>query len=288
MTQTQNEIFGFYFPELGIKGQWVRLTSAFTEVLQQQEHQPIVRTHLGQLMALSCLLANSIKIEGRLTLQAQGSGPLSVLMAEATSDIHIRATSCWRSEPTEKNELADLIGEGYLAITYEPKDRKSHQSLVQINGDDWAECLGNYFQQSEQLATQFWLSCTEDSTTGLMLQRMPAIDDESAAEAAWEHLQILTNTLSQEELASLSAEQLLYRLYGMEEVQVHPIKPITYQCTCSRERTEVALRAMGANELELMIAEEGECKASCKFCQQSYVFSKTDLQTLLKSLVRPH
>jgi hypothetical protein len=43
-----------------------------------------VQRLLGELLTATALLANTIKIDGTLTVQATGDGPVSVLMAECT------------------------------------------------------------------------------------------------------------------------------------------------------------------------------------------------------------
>ena len=57
-----------------------------------------------------------------------------------------------------------------------------------------------------------------------------------------------------------------------------------YVCDCSRARVERALISLGRQELESMVAEEQPIEVGCQFCDKKYVFTKHDLQGLIKGL----
>ena len=54
-----------------------------------------------------------------------------------------------------------------------------------------------------------------------------------------------------------------------------------YRCTCSKERMERALISIGKTELEKLIEEDGRAELSCRFCNNKYLFDKTELTKLL-------
>ena len=54
--------------------------------------------------------------------------------------------------------------------------------------------------------------------------------------------------------------------------------------SCSRERVSRALISMGREELESLIAEQGQAELSCQFCDKVYHFSKEELEGLLSSM----
>ena len=55
---------------------------------------------------------------------------------------------------------------------------------------------------------------------------------------------------------------------------------VGYRCYCSRERVAEALRSVGGEELESMIAEGKELSVSCQFCDTLYRFTPDELREL--------
>ena len=55
-----------------------------------------------------------------------------------------------------------------------------------------------------------------------------------------------------------------------------------YECKCSKERMEKALISIGADELTQLINEQGQAELTCQFCDNKYMFSKSELENLLK------
>lgn len=55
-----------------------------------------------------------------------------------------------------------------------------------------------------------------------------------------------------------------------------------YECKCSKERMEKALISIGKEELQSLIEEQGEAELTCQFCDNKYLFSKKELENLLK------
>jgi molecular chaperone Hsp33 len=76
-----------------VRGHWVRLEGAWREVRAHREYPETVRELLGQVVAASVLLAATLKFRGTLTLQLQGSGAVSLLVAQCTHDFRLRAVA---------------------------------------------------------------------------------------------------------------------------------------------------------------------------------------------------
>jgi len=59
-------------------------------------------------------------------------------------------------------------------------------------------------------------------------------------------------------------------------------KPLEYRCSCSRERMEKALIALGREELSRMIEDETDgAELTCHFCKRSHKFTQGDLIKML-------
>lgn len=69
----------FLLENLDIRGALVRLGPAWHEMRSRHAYAPPVRDLLGQLAAVTVLVAGNLKLPGRLTCQLQGHGPVRLL-----------------------------------------------------------------------------------------------------------------------------------------------------------------------------------------------------------------
>jgi len=275
----------FLFPETDIRGELVRLDESLEAILGTHDYPLAVQGLVGEAVAAVALLAGTLKFSGRLSLQAQGRGPVSLLLAECTHDGQLRALARHDGELDTAANIGALIGDGTMVITITPDQGRQYQGIVPLEGDTLAQCLEGYFQQSEQLPTRLWLASGNGRAAGLMLQRLPdqvASRDDNRNQ--WEHLEALAGTLKMEELLDLPAETVLRRLFHETPPRLPEAQPLRFGCTCSRERTENALLSLGADELKTLLAEDGEATLTCDFCLSQQHFDAVDLAELIRRL----
>ena len=289
---TQNDIRQrFLFPDSDVRGEIVRLEASVSQALAGHDYPMVIQGLLGEALAAVTLLTGTLKLEGRLSLQAQGQGPLTLLLAESTHQSEVRALA--RADiPGESAETAlpALLGEGLMAITIRPEQGTQYQGVVPMERADLAGCLEDYFTQSEQLPTRLWLAAGNGHAAGLLLQRLPdRIADHQQNEQAWQHLTTLAGTLALEELLDLPVETVLHRLFHETPPRLNPPTAVRFSCTCSREKVSSTLLSLGASELQQILASQGEARVSCDFCGQEEVFDAVDLGAMLHELgARPH
>lgn len=274
----------FIFEHLPVQGRHVHLDASWRAVLERQDYPAPVRAVLGQAMAATALLSATLKYEGSITLQIQGGGPVHLLVVQCTSQLQLRGLARWHGELPDAG-LAALVGDGKLVLTIEQAGNgERYQSIVPLEGDTLAASLENYFVRSEQLPTRLWLSAGETSAAGLLLQLMP---DREREPDAWQHVTVLADTITDQELSELSAEQVLHRLYNEDDVRLFESAPVSFRCQCSRERIESTLRGLGEGEVQGIIREQGSVHVECEFCARQYDFDSVDVQVLFAADVQP-
>ena len=275
----------FLFPETDIRGELVRLDESLEAILGTHDYPLAVQGLVGEAVAAVALLAGTLKFSGRLSLQAQGRGPVSLLLAESPHDGQLRPLARHDGELDTAANIGALIGDGTMVITITPDQGRQYQGIVPLEGDTLAQCLEGYFQQSEQLPTRLWLASGSGRAAGLMLQHLPdqvASGDENRNQ--WEHLEALAGTLKMGELLDLPAETVLRRLFHETPPRLPEAQPLRFGCTCSRERTENALLSLGADELKTLLDEDGEATLTCDFCLSQQHFDAVDLAELIRRL----
>lgn len=275
----------FLFDQLGIRGLIVHLDASQRTLLQSHPYPAPVASLLGQTAAASLLLSGIIKFDGSLTLQAQGKGPLEMVVVQASAQRTLRGLARWQGEVPD-GSLDQQFGGGHLAVTIDPGPNKdNYQGLVGLSGDNLATALEDYFERSEQLTTRLWLSADANSARGLLLQMLPG---EAKDPDGWNRIGLLADTLTEQELRELPGQTLLQRLFQEEDLRLFEPEPVAFRCSCSRERIDNTLRSLGKTEVDDMIAEQGALSISCEFCNREYRVDAIDAAKLFAEPASSH
>lgn len=271
----------FYFANSPVRGEIVQTQDCLNEIFERHAYPIIIQKLLAEFVTACVLLTATLKLEGRLSLQARGNGALKMMMAECNHHHQVRAIAQLTegAEFADEASLNDLLGDGLLVITLEPENGQRYQGVVELTGDNLADYLENYFSQSEQLPTRLWLAANQTQGAGLLLQALPQ-SQEDEDEDRWTRLVQMTQTIKAEELLTLNADEVLYRLYHEEEVTLPESQAVTFSCTCSREGTAQALLSIGQAECEDILAEQGDIRLNCQFCHTEYVFDLKQINQL--------
>ena len=270
----------YLFNDVSVRGELIQLSESFQKLTESKDYPPSVKALLGELMAATCLLTATLKFEGSITVQIQGDGPVSLLVINGNDKQVMRGTARWKDALPNTSSLQELIGVGQIVISIEPNKGERYQGVVELEGETLASCLEHYFARSEQLQTRLWLRTDEKEgkafAGGLLLQVLPDTQNENKNED-FDHLVQLTTTIKNEELFNLNAEELLHRLYHQENVTLFPENKVTFQCSCSRERTQSAIASIPHEEVESIIKEKGKITLHCDYCGTDYTFDSIDL-----------
>jgi len=273
--QSKDSLQRFLFLDADIRGEVAQLTQSWQAILANKDYPPLIRQYLGELMTASVLLAATLKLEGSLTIQATGNGLLNLLVAECKDDLSVRCVAKHHPNIPAQADLKELLGEGSLAITIDQNKGKSYQGVVSLEGNSIAQLLENYLQTSEQLNTQIWLAAGEKSSGGLLLQELPS--QQSNGSEDWERVTTLASTIKNDELFNLSSDEIIYRLFHEEQVQLYEPNPVQFKCNCSHAKVTSMLRSLNQAEAREIMKEEGFIDVNCEFCGKNYRFDEVDL-----------
>jgi molecular chaperone Hsp33 len=271
----------FLFEHTPLRGELVHLDATWQEVLTRHDYPPAVRARLGEMMASCLLLSATLKFNGTVTMQVQGEGAINLLVVEATSRRTVRGMAQWQGEVVA-GDLHAQFGAGRLTITIDPgTGGERYQGIVALEGDGLADAIDTYLDRSEQLPTRMWLAADENSAAGMLLQKLPGTD---ADDDAWNRVQALGATLSAGELLALPAQEIIHRLFHEEEVRLFDTEPVSFHCSCSRERVAGMLHSLGQDEVMDILRSEGAIEVTCEFCNKRYRFDAVDAAQLFAPL----
>jgi molecular chaperone Hsp33 len=264
----------FLFEDHPIRGQHVSLDQSWQEIAQQGELEGRGLSLLGEALVVVALLVDTLKIEGSVTLQVRGTGPLELLVVEANSNHGVRGTARQVGEIDEQADLQQIFGSDVLVITIKAEGAEPHQGIAPLRGINLSDALEYYFATSEQLPTHFCLACDAKNASGMLIQKLPGklTDDD-----AWDRVLHLASTVTDDELQRLALGELLHRLFNEETLRLFDSHTIKFSCSCSRERTAAMLLSLGKAEASEILETEGEISVSCEFCSTNYSFDQIDV-----------
>lgn len=284
-------------------GRLVRLDGVLRDILGKHCYPLNVSAALAETSALAVLLSSSLKYDGLFTLQIQGNGPVSLLVADVTSEGNIRACARFDEEELQKakalrktediiESVPHLVGGGHMAFTIDQgKDTDLYQGVVDLQGKNLTELALRYFKQSEQIETALKLFVKHPQgeslswqAAGIMLQKVPTKGgkeqnfDEEELKTVWEDARAFVASLSENEVfdAELSSPEILNRLFHANDLQINKEKEYHFGCRCSREKLQKTLGGFSAEDIDAMV-EDGHITATCNFCSEKYVFDKDEL-----------
>ena len=276
---SHNAVQRFLFKELNIRGQHIRLQDSWQAMVKDRHYPQSIVTLLGELTAMSVLMANGMKHQGRVTMQIQGSGPITLLVVDVTHDLKIRGVAKTNKAVTTETTLDELLGNGQILMTLENTQTQHHyQSYVPRDGETLAECFETYLSQSEQLPSKIWLAADTEHLGGVMIQKMPGTDGHD--EDGWERIVHLTTTVKKEELTLLPAFELLNRLFHEETLELFDAEEVIYECPEDKKRVTDMLLSLGETEVRSILEEQGEIVIHNEMCNFHLRFNEADIDDL--------
>ncbi|UTV27637.1 Hsp33 family molecular chaperone HslO [Photobacterium atrarenae] len=280
---TNDSLYRYLFDGVSVRGELVQLSDTYQQIISSKEYPAPVQHLLGELLVATSLLTATLKFEGSITVQLQGNGPVKLAVINGDHNQQMRGVARWDGD-VQAGTITDLIGKGHLVITITPNQGERYQGVVGLEGNSLAACLENYFASSEQLKTRIWLRTGEidgqAKAAGMLLQILP---DGQGHENDFEHLEQLTETVKNDELFTLPAQDVLYRLYHQETVKLFDPQDVSFHCGCSRERSASAICSIERDEVERIVAEEGQIALHCDYCGTSYAFDSVDVAALFEN-----
>ncbi|MCC2684765.1 MAG: heat-shock protein Hsp33 [Paenibacillaceae bacterium] len=267
-------------------------TGIVEELRRRHDTTPTATAALGRTVTAALMMGAMMKGEERLTVQIKGGGPIGQIVADANAKGEVRG---YVDEPgvdlplnaRGKLDVAGAVGtEGYLYVTKDLGLKEPYRGSVPIVSGELGEDFTYYFAKSEQTPSAVALGVLVDvdrtvkAAGGLIIQLLPGVDEDEIAEIERQvaNMPPITQLIDRGDTIEQIVEQLL------DSPQILQRMDARFQCQCSRERVRGTLIGLGKQEITDMLEEDGKAEVVCHFCNETYVFSKEDLEQIAASL----
>jgi molecular chaperone Hsp33 len=308
-------VLPFQLDRSDIRGRVARIDGVLDRVLAQHAYPRPVEDLVAEMVLLTALIGQSVKLRWRLSLQVRGKGAVRMIATDYYAPDEEGRAARIRGYASFDRERLDpqgpgfsQIGEGYFALTIDQgPGMRPYQGITPLAGGSLAACAETYFAQSEQLPTRFAVSYGRSTLPGegekwraggVMLQHLPKASPQADAGATggnglraaadllhgaeaedWARSNILLDTVEDLELVGPSVDptDLLIRLFHEERPRVFDPQPLAFGCSCSEDRVRQTLSIYSAKDIARMTTPEGTVTADCQFCGAHYVLDPATL-----------
>ena len=254
----------------------IQMENSWECVLSRHEYPAPVAAQLGQLLASGILLRSRLKKGSSIILQIQGKGALQTLVAQANPENTLRGLAKWQHVFERDASIEEIYGDAKLVMTL-TNEQERYQGIVELSGQTLSDSLEAYLTQSEQLPSCMKLFANQQRVAGILIQKLPTQFDE---DEDWQRVKLMTQTITAEEMLSLSVSDIIKRLYHTEDVRVYDQQPVSFKCSCSRERIDSVLETMGRDSMLELIEEKGAVNVDCEFCNLTYQYEQAHIDKL--------
>lgn len=257
---------------------------------------PIATAALGYGLTGAALLGALLKVQQRVAVKFDGSGPLVKLVAESDSYGHVRGyvaeTGLPWPLPIEAADVAEALGDaGLLRVVKDVGLPELAESVVPIQTGNLDSDLVYYLTMSEQVPSLVEIGVKLDPAGGLLvaggllLQLMPGQGVIELAKLAdrMDDLPPVEEML----VAGQTPEQILAEIFGEISYEILEQRTLVFRCGCSAEKSQQALRLLRPAELAELI-KEGEAVIECHFCHERFTYGIDVLEEILQQVEARH
>ncbi len=250
---------------------------------------------LGRTLTGAALLASSLKTGERVTIHVEGRGPVGTITAEANAQGDVRGyvrhpKTDVPLRPDGKLDIGTAVGKGVLHVIreggFEIGLMEAYRGSVPLVSGEIAEDLTYYLSYSEQIPSAMSLGVYMEAGDGVvgaaggfLVQVLP--DADATTVRHLEQTVAAAPPITEMVRAGAAPEDLLRQALGDLDWRPLAERALQFVCTCSLERTERLLMALGVDEMRTILAEQGQAELICHYCNAVYRLSAADLQRLI-------
>ncbi len=276
----------------GVRGVAAVATATVEEARRRHDTAPTATAALGRTLTATAMLGAGLKDDQKITLRVLGDGPLGGIIADGNGGGAVRG---YVANPDvdlpvtvrRKLDVGGAVGRGTLHVTKDMGLRYPYHGSVPLISGEIGEDVARYLVVSEQVPSVVALGVLVNpdgevrAAGGYILQVLPGAREdlprylEERVRALPPVTELVREGMEPQAILELALGELAPRSLGGS--------PMTFTCGCSRARVEAVLIALGKDEVETLIAEQGRAEVTCRFCGDRYVLGAEEMRRLFSA-----
>ena len=242
----------------------------------------VVTAALGRVISATSIIGTMLKKSGAsVTVRVNGGGPVGSIIAvsddEGFARIYAQNPKADIANLSKtKLNVGGIVGtKGMLSVIKDYGEKEPYTGAAELVSGEIAEDFAAYFAKSEQIPTACAFGVLIDKGTevltsgGYIAQTLPGASDM--------HIDKLEKNVADTGavtgiLSGFGHIKLLELIMSGFSPRIIERRPVSYRCSCSRERVLSAVYSLGKSEIEDMITKGEDIETTCQFCDAVYVF----------------
>ena len=234
----------------------VRSTDTVGEAQRRHYTWPTASAALGRAMTAVCYDGGYVNRRDKITVKIEGDGPIGRILVDSNAKGEVRGYVSNPQTHFDLNEQGKLdvrraVGtDGMLTVVKDIGLRDYFTGQVPIVSGELGEDFTYYFSTSEQTPSAVGVGVLVNpdnsilAAGGFIIQLMPGTEDETITKI---ENRLKKSTISNMIERGLTPEELLIEILGEEEVKFLEKMPVSFKCTCSKERFGNAIISLREN-----------------------------------------
>lgn len=266
----------------------VDATETVAEAQRIHETWSAATAAFGRTLIGTVILGSTLKGEEKLTVRVNGDGPIGYIVTDSNGKGEVKGyvANPKVSLPLNDEGKIDVKGavgtNGTLTVTKDLGMKDPFSGQVSLVSGEIGEDFTYYMANSEQTPTAIGVSVLVNpdesvkKAGGFMIQVMPGAQDATIDKIE----QTLSDmpSISQMMDEGKTPEDILELLTQNGSPKVLEELPVSFTCTCSKERFGRAIASLKTEEIQAMIEEDHGAEAVCHFCGRKYTFTEEELE----------
>ncbi len=253
----------------------VELTGPTAEAVSRHQLGPGAAKRCAEGMVASCLLAAHVKGEERLTIDVQSKSPPFGFACDVNGDGTLRA----RFGPADLRDQAEFFG--MISAMKSLGRQQLYRGIAEVEGQTVEGALQRFLMESQQVDSRVRLLAELDDegavrfAAGILVEKLPACDRD-------EFKSLVDEPLYDDFKGVMTS--FAFGALGGQPVEVLGHSALAFRCNCSRLKVTQTLRALGRDEMQSMIDEQGGAEVTCHYCAEAYRFDVSSLQAIMATV----
>jgi len=229
-------------------------------------------------LVVATLLSSQIKGEERQTLQIEGTADSKVVGPRFKLTVDVDANGNLRAQffPSVLPEMPRF--DAVLGVVKSLGHKELYRGYASVQQESFEQALQRYLLTSAQVDGRARVLVELDAegrpsfVAGMLVERLPGFSTEEFAALFDEPLR--------HDFRSLMTNFAFGQLAG-QAIEVLAWQDYNFKCSCSKERVQGTLLALGPVEIQSLIDEQQGAEVTCNFCNSSYRLNTEELRALL-------
>ena len=265
----------------------VSTKDVLNEIGDRFQFYPSALDVLGRSLSMGAMMGSMLKLNETLTLKIEGDGPIEKILIDSDAHGHIRGYAenphCHFEYVDGRLNAKQTVGTtGFISVIKDLKLKEPFIGSTPLISGEIAEDFAYYFQVSEQVPSAVGLGVLVNEDThaaasgGFIIQLLPNTPEEVIQKL--EQKLSMIPSVSEMLSSGYTPTDMIYNI--VDDVEIIETIPVTFQCSCSKERFARGILSLGQAEIQDMIDENKPQETICHFCAKKYLFTTDELKEL--------